>query len=119
MFRKLVAILVLIPTVAWAEYPSQTLTNAADIAKRIAKFDKEMRIYGFTGKLISCAPVVESRITKYRSLFAASCKFGVGDRQLGFAVCDDDMVGNFTMSSSGGTTEEELAAFAEANCIGA
>jgi hypothetical protein len=119
MFRKLVAILVLIPTVAWADYPSQKLTSAADIAKRVGRFEKDMRILGFTGKVISCGPVVESRITKYRSLFAASCKVGVGDRQVGFTVCDDDMVGNFAMSTTGGSTEEDLATFAEGNCIAA
>jgi hypothetical protein len=120
MIRKLAVIFLLLPSMALAvEYPYQRLKDGMEVAKRTSDFQQRMTKSGSKGKLVSCRPIIESYVTKYRILFAGNCTLEVGGHRSSLMVCDDDMVGNFATSAIGAVTDEALAAFSEASCGGA
>jgi hypothetical protein len=101
------------------------ITDAARLNEVRASFQAELDRLGVNGKLIDCGHAVEvSSIREAASdvagghdlSYGASCTLDVGTHRLWLLMCNDTMVGKFTMTSWGGVSRERLVHFIRENC---
>jgi hypothetical protein len=99
-----------------------TVTDTALAGKRIEIFRRELRDLGFAGTLKSCSQMVELSVGPPDGdhSFGAFCMLAPASRKpLTVMICDDDMVGHFTLMRSEVPDEAEpVAIFTQQNCFG-
>jgi len=105
-----------------------TLREVTDPVERETvrkSFQQELAHMGSTGVLSSCDRIVQvDRIDEPGNLmisgrdysYGASCTLKVGQANLSLLICNDVMIGKFTVTGSGSHTREWFAHFIRENC---
>jgi hypothetical protein len=92
--------------------------NATTVDTQRAAFNRSLKRLGFSEELGSCKLLVELHQDTKDSSFGGICTLS-STRARDVLVCDDTMIGKFTIKASGfAETAEEVAAFSQANCPG-
>jgi hypothetical protein len=92
--------------------------DAATINIQRADFNRSLKRLGFAQELSSCKVLVELRQGVRDGSFGGICTLS-GTPTRDILVCDDTMIGKFTIKAWGfAETPEEVAAFTQANCPG-
>jgi len=121
MFRKLICLLVLMPSVAFAQGYPQPVLNQRTVAERTKKFEGEMQRLGFSGHIQSCSHMmlVAVGVRGGNLSYGAVCQIDVNGKTQSAVVCDDDLVGHFGLKA--GTfvsSDDAIAEFTAKNCYG-
>ena len=94
------------------------IENAALLDSQRAGFNKSLKRLGFTEELSSCKILIELRQDVRDGSFGGICTLN-GTPVRDVLVCDDTMVGKFTIKAWGfAETPEDVAAFTRVNCPG-
>ncbi|GLQ50750.1 hypothetical protein ACFFJT_05555 [Dyella flava] len=92
--------------------------NAAVLDSQRAKFNQSLKRLGLTHEFSSCKMLVELHQDVGDESFGGICTLN-GTPMRDILVCDDTMIGKFTIKAWGfAETFEEVAAFTQTNCPG-
>ena len=121
MFRKLICVLVLVPSLACAQAKPQHVLDQNTVAERTKRFEIDMQRLGFSGNVRSCdhMMLVAVGVRGGNMSYGAVCQIEANGKRQSVLVCDDDMVGHFglkafTFVMSDGAVGE----FTTQNCYG-
>jgi hypothetical protein len=94
------------------------VVDKAQISEIIKSLQNEMNRLGFTGQIASCDHVIDVfyPIAGHDSSYAAFCNISIGDRRSSYWMCNDRMIGKFTLGGSEANTREGGVRFVEKNC---
>ena len=119
MIRRLICVLVLTPSLAFAQGASRPVLDKKTIAERTNKFELKMRRLGFSGRIQSCDHMMQVAVgTRGGDIsYGAVCRIAVNGETQSVMLCDDDLVGHFGLK---GLTfaYSDVAEFATKNCSG-
>ena len=96
------------------------LTEAAQVADRVADFDRTLRVSGIPGRVRSCSMIVdvtEGRASSNHS-YGAICMIQFGGKPREYLLCNDQLVGHFALTSSFVVDRDWIADFVKHNCTG-
>jgi hypothetical protein len=114
----IVPVLACVHWAALAQGDAKDVTNQAEITRQTREFEARLESLGVSGRL-TCELMIELiQQTRDRS-FGAVCELrNVGSSRI-LMMCDDTMVGKFTLKASGfAIARDELVAFTKSNCPG-
>jgi len=86
--------------------------------RALSVLSKDFSVLGYSGPP-TCTHVyrfIDSAITSREASFGAFCSIRIKGRELKLLVCDDFLVGEFTMTSAYTFTPEAAANFVKVNC---
>jgi len=93
------------------------ISDPAKVEGYRGNFEKSFNRLGFNGQITSCRMMVQLKQDTRDISFGAICKIGQGARDL--LLCDDTMIGKFTIKAWGfAETLDEVASFTKNNCPG-
>ena len=99
------------------ELRAQKVTDPARIQRQTRDFEKSLNALGVRGQL-RCAHMVEVLPNSGRDTsYGAICELKEARSSQAVMVCDDTMIGKFTVKTSGfAISDDELISFTRANC---
>lgn len=94
------------------------VVNAREVQRHTRDFEKSLGTLGVPGRL-RCSMVIELVQSTPDYSYGGICDLTAGRERRTIMVCDDTMVGKFTLKVSGFAIDRrELASFTRANCPG-
>ena len=95
------------------------VTDQKHISHVVSSFQSQLSRLGFTS-IVACDHVTQLRY-QYESgrpgySYGASCTISNGSHKLSVLICDDMMIGKFTLGGSERRTRDGIANFIEKNC---
>ena len=94
------------------------VVDAREVQRHTRDFEKSLATLGILGRL-RCSMVIELVESTPDYSYGGICDLTVGRERRTIMVCDDTMVGKFTLKVSGFAIDRgELASFTRANCPG-
>jgi hypothetical protein len=96
------------------------LTEATQVADRVAALDRDLRDSGIPGRVRSCTMIVdvtEGRASSNHS-YGAICMIQFGDKPREYLLCNDQLVGHFALTPSFAVDRSWVADFVKHNCTG-
>jgi hypothetical protein len=103
---------------AAAQSDARDVTDRAEVAQQTRAFEANLKSLGVRGRL-QCKLMIELiQQTRDRS-YGAICELQGVEPQRTIMLCDDTMIGKFTVKVSGfAIARDELVAFTKSNCPG-
>jgi hypothetical protein len=94
------------------------VVDKAQVDEIIKSFQNELNRLGFTGRITSCDHVINVYfpIGGHDSSYAALCNISIGNKNLSYWMCNDRMVGKFTLGGSDAPSREGGGRFVVNNC---
>jgi len=107
---------------ATADLSPASVTDIADpeqISHVIGTFQQQLRKLGFDRAVISCEHLVkyvDTTIGGHDYSFGGACTLSKGDLQAHILMCDDNLVGKFTLGGSDTPDKTGVVRFIRNNC---
>ena len=94
------------------------VTDRTHISYIVSHFQHQLSRLHFDSSIIACDHVVELREASVGRdySYGANCTVGNGSQQLSVLMCNDNLVGKFTLGESGSRTREGIGRFIQNNC---
>lgn len=94
--------------------------DVSEVRRRVADFDKSLRVSGLPGRVLSCTTVVDVSFGTMSSnhSYGAICSVAFGKKVREYLLCNDAMVGHFAFAADYVHTREWVVRFVTNNCVG-
>jgi hypothetical protein len=94
------------------------VVDKTEVGAIIQSFQNELNRLGFTGRITSCEHVINVYfpIGGHDSSYAAYCNISIGNKSLSYWMCNDRMIGKFTLGGSEAPSREGGVRFVVNNC---
>ena len=104
--------------------PTISITDVTDqeqINRITGQFQKGLEGMGINGKILTCDQFTQLKQTygnhsRPGYSYGVSCMIDTGKVKYRLLMCDDTMIGKFTMKNSNSTTLKEIGRFIQDNC---
>ena len=97
---------------------ADSVSDPVRAQRQVRSFERSLAEMGVRGRL-RCSEIIELVQDSPDYSFGAICELASGTSRKTIMLCDDTMIGKFTVKTSGFATDREsLVAFTRANCPG-
>ncbi len=112
--------LVFIGGEAMGLYVVRAVNEPAEVARRIKRFDENLKYTGFGGRIRTCNLMVDVTMGRKNSnhSYGAVCEITRGRGKAEALLCNDDIVGHFALTTAFQEHRDSVAAFTFRKCTG-
>ncbi|MFZ1988463.1 MAG: hypothetical protein WAW96_01710 [Alphaproteobacteria bacterium] len=95
-------------------------TRPEVLTERAKSFEADLHKLGFSGTVKSCSHMVVLAVGVKGGdfVYGAVCNVAASGKTKQLLLCNDEMVGNFTLTSTFSATRDAIAEFTRRNCYG-
>ena len=97
----------------------EQVTDKSSIEEIMSQFDRSLRLIGSDARIVGCDQVynfVDTSVEARQHSYGAICHLKTKSRITDVLMCDDWLVGEFTMTTSFSETREAVGEFIGKNC---